>query len=111
MTDTATDAEEITLTCDFPDCGETVTGPAKGQGSAPFKLASHKYRKHGIRSDGTVREPAAKKGRARVESARPAMAVVRDLTDPMQSGSGPPSESQLTNAGAHALQLLSLSVA
>lgn len=111
MSDTATDAdEEVTLTCPEPECGETVTGPAKGQGSAPFKLASHKYRKHGIRSDGTVREPAKAKAR-RTESARPSMAVVRDITDPMQAGSGPPSESQLTNAGAHALQLLSLSVA
>jgi hypothetical protein len=116
MSDTATDAgpELVELVCDFDNCGETITGPATGAGSAKFKLASHRYRVHGIRADGTVRPPKAKTPKRSSTSdstARPVMEVVRGIRDEMTTGSGPPSEDQLTRAGAHALGIASTAFA
>lgn len=112
---TTTEPELVTLPCDVPGCGDEVTGPASGAGSVKFKLASHRYRVHGIKADGSVRAPKAPKGRAGrpapEESARPAMAVVRELRDEVPPGTAPPTTDQLTRAAGHALELAALTVA
>lgn len=103
----------VTLACDVEGCAESFDGPAEGAGSAKWKLASHRYRIHGIKADGS-RRPAAGKGagkRPKKESARPAVAVLRDVVEPLDEGTGPPSEDALTKAAGHALQLASLTAA
>lgn len=110
---TATESDLETLPCEI--CDEPITGPASGAGSVKFKLASHRYRIHGIMKDGSVRPPKAPKGRsgrpAPEESARPAMAVVRELRDEVPPGTAPPTTDQLTRAAGHALELAALTVA
>ena len=112
---TAQADELVTLPCDVAGCEESVTGPESGAGSVKFKLASHRYRVHGIKADGSVRPPKAPKGRAGrpapEESARPAMAVVRELRDEVPPGTAPPTTDQLTRAAGHALELAALTVA
>lgn len=110
----AADVPTVELSCEEPDCTETFVGPAEGAGSAKFKLASHRYRIHGIKADGTRRPPAGsgKRTSKAEDSARPAVAVVRDLVRPIEDdGKGPPSERALTQAFGHGLELLSISVA
>lgn len=109
MTDTAvvpTSPEYVELTCDI--CDEVISGPSKGAGSAKFKLASHRYRIHGIKKDGTVR-PA--KGKVEEGTARPVMGVVRAVRDDLAAGHGAPSEEQLSKAMGRTLGLLSTAVA
>lgn len=114
MSTTAEAPETVTLECDEDGCGETFTGPAEGAGSAKWKLASHRYRIHGIKADGSRRATKAK-GRAGTSSTtepdRPAVAVVRSITEPLEGGSGAPSTDALTKAFGHGLQLVSLTAA
>src|ERR1035437_4539141 len=109
MSDTAsapTSPEYVELTCDV--CDEQITGPSHGAGSAKFKLASHRYRLHGVRKDGTIRAP---KGKADEGTARPIMGVVRDVRNELAGGKGSPSEDQLANAMGRTLGLLTTAVA
>lgn len=110
---TAADVSTVELACEEPGCTETFVGPSEGAGSAKFQLASHRYRIHGIKKDGTRRAPAKSKRSSKAEdSARPAIGVVRELTRPIEEdGNGPPSERALTTAFGHGLELLSISVA
>ena len=116
MTDVAaapgdsTRAQE-TLTCEV--CGEIITGPAGGAGSAKFKLASHRYRIHGIRSTG--KSPRAARGRESQTdeelAARPVVGIIRDARDQIPLGTGAPSSTDLTKALGRGLGLVSMAVA
>jgi hypothetical protein len=112
MTDTTTTEapagpEQVTLHCD--ECSETFTGPAKGRGSAPFKMGAHKYRRHGVagKAAGTVARGRSAPTVEDVES-RPVLGVVRDMAAQIPSGSGPPTEAALTQAGARGLGIVSV---
>jgi hypothetical protein len=58
---------DITLSCD--DCDFTTTAPERGPGSAAFKLGTHRWRVHGIRSskEPRVRAPRAPRETSPVE--------------------------------------------
>jgi hypothetical protein len=119
MSDAAPTAPEyIELSCDL--CEEVFTGGAPGQPrSAAFQLASHRYRKHGIRKDGTVREKkaTAKETRERVAAgiedppSRPLLATVQDIAGDLDKGRGAPSERQLVDALGRVVGLASTGVA
>jgi hypothetical protein len=119
MSNTApTSPEHIELACEH--CEETFVGGSPGQPrSAAFQLASHRYRIHGIRKDGTVREKKAstKETRERIASeiedpeSRPVLATVRDIADDMGKGKGPPNERQLVAALGRTVGLASTAVA
>lgn len=110
--------EHIELTCDV--CQEVLEGGAPGfPNSAKFKLASHRYRVHGIKKDGTVRAKKAttKELREHIQSeiedaeVRPILAAVKDIADDLDKGKGAPSEAQLVNALGRTVGLASTGIA
>lgn len=93
----ADEVQEVTLKCDQPDCDFTVTGPDKGPGSAPWRLGTHKARKHGYRKPGRPAKPPSTPrgdpdGGRVVDVIRDAAAEVGDKSDK------PPTIPELTNA-------------
>lgn len=46
---------EVTLDCDVDGCAFSVTAPDKGAGSANWKMGTHRFTAHGIRSSGARR--------------------------------------------------------
>jgi hypothetical protein len=111
MTDTSADTRTIvTLPC--PLCDEKITGPEGGVGSAPFKLASHKYRIHGVRS---TKGPKGPKGRTLQTDdeigARPVVGILQDARDQIPEGTAPPTQVDLTKALGRGLGLTSAAVA
>lgn len=103
------DVEEVTLACDVAGCSETVTGPSRGVGSAPWKLGTHKYQAHGIRN------PNPRPAKAR--NAKPeapadqstSVAVVREIGSGARgTGRGVPTASDLANGLGRGVQILSV---
>lgn len=110
MTDTAETRAQESLEC--PECNETITGPTGGAGSAKFKLASHRYRFHQVRSSKT---PKSAKGRSAPTddeaAAQPVVGVLRDMQAQIPTGTGAPSGHDLTKALGRGVGLVSLAVA
>lgn len=97
----------VTLACEI--CGDTVTGPEKGVGSAPWKLGTHKFSAHGIRN------PNAKKVRKGDKPAPPAgepvsVATIRQIGQGVRDGSraGVPSSTDLARGLGRGVLILSI---
>lgn len=105
----ATEPELVTRQCD--QCSFEATGPATGAGSVGFKLGTHKYREHGVRS---TRRRGGKAAASRVSDddveARPVVSLVRDIADQV-GGAGAPSADALTAGLGRGLGLVSVAVA
>lgn len=115
MVDTAgatpTEPELITLIC--PECDESFEGPPKGRGSAPFRLGSHRNRKHGVVSE-KKRAPAARGRTAPTDddvATAPVLGIVRDMQAQIGTGTGPPDAESLTKAFGRGVSLVTMAVA
>lgn len=102
----ATDVQVISVPCGEPDCDYIETGPATGRGSAPFKIGSHRWNVHGVKKDGTRREPKHSKTPSNEDKPAPArvLSVVSDVAGDVK-GEGVPTQRQLERAGAKLLQV------
>lgn len=96
--DAPTTPEHVELSC--PECGEVIEGPATGRGSAPFKLASHRYRIHKVRADKSKKTAPAAKGRTAPDDGELSgpLGIVRDMQAQIATGTGPPDVASLTKA-------------
>lgn len=91
------EVQEVTLRCDAADCDWSVTGPNTGPGSAPWRMGTHKSRKHGYRKPGRpAKPPSTPRGDA--EGGR-VTDVVRDaLQEIPDKSTKPPTIPELTSA-------------
>lgn len=98
--------EVVEKACTEPGCSFVAKGPAVGAGSAGFKLGTHKWRAHGIRSE----KPKSRKGGPTDEDiqARPVLSVVRDAANEVGGGKGAPSASELSAGLGRGLGLASV---
>lgn len=126
MTDTM-DGELVTLHCTEEGCEFSAVGPTTGKGSASWKLGSHRWRAHGIRSDNPKTRASAQYKRSRDKQPRgadarkpteddfeerPVLAVVRDSAAEAGAGKhGVPSAEDLTKGLARGLSLSTVGVA
>lgn len=98
-------AEMVELECEL--CGETVTGKARGSGSATWKLGTHKRIKHGIQGQGR-----RKKGQPRLaeHEAHPVIAAAREAAADVGIGKkGAPNADELAAGLGKLLHIVTMS--
>ncbi len=102
--------ETVTLTC--PDCGEEITGAARGKGSASWRLGTHRYTKHKTRGTGV--KARSKQAAADTEeriAASPVLGVVRDIRDAIGDKKGTPSHEDLAKGLGRGLTFATIGAA
>lgn len=102
--------EEVTLAC--PDCPETFTGPARGVGSAPWKVGTHRYQRHGYRNANAVSK--SDKGKAAPAADEPTtVAVLREIGSGARASGrkGVPTATDLAQGLGRGIQVLSVTAA
>lgn len=97
-------------TRDCPECGETITGKARGAGSLAWKMGQHRRNKHGVKGAGRKGRPRAGEPTDADRAARPVISAVRDVAAGV-TGKGTPNADQLGNGLGRGLGLLTMSVA
>lgn len=103
-------AEVPDETRDCPECGETITGKARGAGSLAWKMGQHRRNKHGVKGAGRKGRPRAGEPTDADRAARPVISAVRDVAAGV-TGKGTPNADQLGNGLGRGLGLLTMSVA
>lgn len=108
MNDLEDEPEVTTLRC--PDCEEQITAPVKGRQNATFRLASHRYSRHGVRSDSKRRSKADADAAAERLVERPALATVREIGEAAGAGrrSGTPTAEELARGLGRGLSITTM---
>lgn len=97
---------EITLEC--PECGEPITGAAKGKNSASWKMGTHKYTKHKIsKAGGGSKKTVADPG----ESATPIIGLAQSMAAAAGDSKRVPTANDLANGLGRGLGLVTIIVA
>lgn len=93
-----------------PECGETITGKARGAGSLAWKMGQHRRNKHGVKGAGRKGRPRTGEPTDADREARPVISAIRDAAAGV-SGKGVPNADQLGNGLGRGLGLITMSVA
>lgn len=95
---------------DCPECGQTITGKARGAGSLSWKMGQHRRNKHGVKGAGRKGRPRAGEPTDADREARPVISAIRDVAAGV-GGKGTPNADQLGNGLGRGLGLTTMAIA
>lgn len=93
-----------------PECGDVITGKARGAGSLAWKMGQHRRNKHGVKGEGRKGRPRKGEPTDADREARPVVSAVRDVAAAV-TGRGTPSADQLAAGLGRGLGLVNMSFA